>query len=86
VLPTRSTGITGPLESIQGNAADPSYIYVDLGQVDTIHSVVINWEKRGGRELTRSTSAAEIPRGSELEHIQNVHGQQHGRRPYLRRL
>ena len=31
--------------------SDPQYIYVDLGQVDSIHSVVLNWETAAGASI-----------------------------------
>ena len=43
-------------ESVQGVTADPSYIYVDLGQVDTIHSVVIDWETAAAATYTIDVS------------------------------
>ena len=55
-------------ESAQGS--DPQWIYVDLGQVDTIHSVVFDWEGAAGQnyEIDVSNDA------SSWSPIQNITG------------
>ena len=35
-------------ESVQGTAADPSWIMVDLGSASTVHQVILNWENAAG--------------------------------------
>jgi hypothetical protein len=37
-------------ESIQGAAADPSWIYVDLGARKTVRKVVLKWENAAGKD------------------------------------
>ncbi len=41
-------------ESTQG--VDPQYIVINLGKVDTIHSVVLDWENAAGENYTIDTS------------------------------
>jgi len=75
-LPTRLTGITGPAGNpIQGALRIRSYIYVDLGQVDTIHSVVITLEIAAGCKLHDRISASGDPSvAANWNTIQNVTG------------
>ena len=37
-------------------AADPQWIYVDLGAVDTIHAITLNWEAAAGKDYVLQVS------------------------------
>ncbi len=63
-------------ESIQGNSADPSWIYVDLGSVCTVHQVLLYWENAGGKNYTieASTSTTNPPPASSFNAFVTVTG------------
>ncbi len=46
-------------ESVQGSAADPSWIYVDLGSICTVHSILLYWENAGGQNYTIQVSTTD---------------------------
>ena len=60
-------------ESVQGTSADPSYIYVDLGSVCTVHSVLLYWENAGGKNYTIQVSTTNT-NDSSFSTIQTVTG------------
>src|SRR5207244_2849274 len=43
-------------ESVQGTAADPSWITVDLGSAQSISEVKLIWENACGKDFTLATS------------------------------
>ncbi|HEX2879910.1 MAG TPA: ELWxxDGT repeat protein, partial [Polyangiaceae bacterium] len=50
------TSMTSRWESVQGAAADPSWIYVDLGVAKHITQVILRWEGASARNYTLSTA------------------------------
>ena len=62
-------------ESVQGTAADPSWIMVDLGSPSTIHQVILNWENAAGKTYTVDVSTdglhPEVQNGSNWTQLAN---------------